>query len=575
MLVRLRAAQPDPNAPDALPTLRTAVEAATTSTRVPSRLEERTVATLEQELAQAPDAAKPAKRQELLAALATVLTLAPERADTWAHYVRSLRPLSPTESVPLLNAMAPAATAMRSAAFALEALGAEKSSNSEVWYALTTARAYAAMIVDNEALQNAAARLKSIADDASLDAKAKKAGASEILATLAPLVVKYPTTIYVHVMHGYAALLAENEVAGRRAAASIIRLEGNSATASPPELKGSVRALLDAFQQAGWIDPSSPAPAAAQPQSQPASQPAQLSSPDEHHAPLRVLSGHSDWVRSAAFSPDGRFIVTASDDKAAIVWDAASGERLRTLSGHSGWVNSAAFSPDGRFIVTASNDKTAIVWDAASGERLRTLSGHSDWVRSAAFSPDGRFIVTASDDKAAIVWDAASGERLRTLSGHSKPVTSAAFSPDGRFIVTGSWDETAMVWNAASGERLRTLSGHSDWVRSAAFSPDGRFIVTASNDKTAIVWDAASGERLRTLPGNRIGVTSAVFSPDGRFIVTGSGFRATVWDAASGQRLRSLDRDSGLVFSVAFSPDGRSIVTASGDNAAIVWSFAP
>ena len=68
------------------------------------------------------------------------------------------------------------------------------------------------------------------------------------------------------------------------------------------------------------------------------------------------------------------------------------------------WVQSAAFSPDGRRIVTASRDKTACIWDAAGGKSLTTLEGHSEWVLSATFSPDGMRIVTASDDDTARVW---------------------------------------------------------------------------------------------------------------------------------------------------------------------------
>jgi WD40 repeat protein len=111
------------------------------------------------------------------------------------------------------------------------------------------------------------------------------------------------------------------------------------------------------------------------------------------------LIGHKGWVSSAAFSPDDKYIVTASGDKTARVWDAGTGKMLVELSGHKGWVHSAAFSLDGKSIVTTSEDKTAQVWDAATGSQLIELAGHKGWVYSAAYSPDGKSIVTAGEDK--------------------------------------------------------------------------------------------------------------------------------------------------------------------------------
>ena len=128
------------------------------------------------------------------------------------------------------------------------------------------------------------------------------------------------------------------------------------------------------------------------------------------------------------------------------VWDADSGKTLASLQGHTAKVHSAAFSPDGKRVVTASDDKTARVWDADSGQTLASLQGHTDSVHSAAFSADGKRIVTASDDKTARVWDADSGQTLATLQGHTAIVYPAAFSLDGKRVVTASYDKTAWVW---------------------------------------------------------------------------------------------------------------------------------
>ena len=113
-----------------------------------------------------------------------------------------------------------------------------------------------------------------------------------------------------------------------------------------------------------------------------------------------VLGGHKSRVRSAAFSRDGKRIVTTSDT-AVRLWDADSGKELAVLAGHTGRVINAAFSRDGTRIVTAG-DNTARVWDA-SGKELAVLT-HDFPVNSAAFSPDGTLIVTASNDKAR-VWE--------------------------------------------------------------------------------------------------------------------------------------------------------------------------
>ena len=167
---------------------------------------------------------------------------------------------------------------------------------------------------------------------------------------------------------------------------------------------------------------------------------------------------------------------------AAVIWQS----HWRTvLAGHEDVIGSAAFSPDGARIVTASDDRTARLWDAATGKEIAVLRGHEGYVRSAAFSPDGARIVTASDDdRAAVGRRDRQGDRraARPRGSVCDPSRSAptapASSPRHRTGPRG-------VWDAATGKEIAVLRGHEDSVYSAAFSPDGARIVTASVDRTA------------------------------------------------------------------------------------------
>jgi len=238
-----------------------------------------------------------------------------------------------------------------------------------------------------------------------------------------------------------------------------------------------------------------------------------------------TLKGHKGWINSASFSHDGRYVVTASNDSTAKIWNAATGQLIRTLQ-HQDWVKSASFSHDGRWVVTASRDSTAKIWNAATGQLIRTLQ-HQDWINSVSFSPDGRWVVTASSDHTAKIWNAATGQLIRTLQ-HQDWVKSASFSPNGQGIVTASGDRTARIWNAATGQLIRTLQ-HQGWVQSASFSRDGRWVVTASRDSTAKIWNAATGQLIRTLQHQGV-VNPASFSHDGQWIVTApSDHTARIW----------------------------------------------
>jgi WD40 repeat protein/tetratricopeptide (TPR) repeat protein len=235
-------------------------------------------------------------------------------------------------------------------------------------------------------------------------------------------------------------------------------------------------------------------------------------------------------VTGVNFSPGGRRLVTASGDSAQI-WDTNSRHRLETLKGHGAAVISAAFSRDGRYVVTGSLDNTARIWDASNGTTIRILQGHSNAVMGAKFNNDGTRVVTGSRDKTARIWDVATGKEIMILRGHEDELTSAEFSPDGRRIATASYDDTARIWDVDTGHAVWVLNGHQNSVVRAGFSADGRRVVTASYDKTARIWDVSNGQQSAVLRGHGERVWSAAFSPDGARVVTGSWDNtARIWE---------------------------------------------
>jgi WD40 repeat protein len=176
------------------------------------------------------------------------------------------------------------------------------------------------------------------------------------------------------------------------------------------------------------------------------------------------------------------------------LWNEKSGESGHVLTGHSDEVRSIAYSPQGHQIASASFDKTVRLWDVATGDCCKTLNGYTGEVLSVMYSPDGKQIATSSWDWTIRFWDVEDGSFHRTLIGHEGGIYSVAYSPQGNQFASGSDDMTVRIWDVESGECCFILIGHSDWVRCVAYSPKGDLLASGSHDKTVRLWGTVAGQ---------------------------------------------------------------------------------
>ena len=285
---------------------------------------------------------------------------------------------------------------------------------------------------------------------------------------------------------------------------------------------------------------------------------------------IKTLTGHTDFVTSLCYSPDGKYLASSSWDKTIKFWEVATGKCIKIMGTYIECVLSAVYSPDGKYIASSFEDRLKLL-EASTGKIIKILDGHENFIYDVCYSPDGKYAASTSWDTPINIWNIASGECIRTLSGHKDRVTSVCFSPDGKYVAS-TWDKTIKLWNIANGECIRTLIGHTDSVTSVCFSPDGKYAASTSEDKTIKLWNIANGECIKTLTEHTEILTSVCYSPDGKYVASISDERTIkLWDVVSGECINTLTGHTSWVRSLCYSPDGTYLVSGSYDGTIKFW----
>jgi WD40 repeat protein/HEAT repeat protein len=296
---------------------------------------------------------------------------------------------------------------------------------------------------------------------------------------------------------------------------------------------------------------------------------------------VRTFSGHGDNITCVAFSPDGKFIVSSSDDQTIRLWDVREGKVLWRNGRHKDIVHFVTFSPDGQLIASASADKNVHLINL-EGILITAFTEHTAGVQAIAFSPDGQLIASAGNDSTVKVWDL-SGQVIQVInSGINNVINTVTFTTDGSSIIFSGSDTNIYVLDIKTlsappqSESFHQMIGvHDNDINSLAVHPNLDLIVSGSRN---------SNIRLSDLDGNHsdpfIGHTSIVwsvtFSPTEELIASGSRDKTIrLWDLEGNQVSNPLIGHKGGVNCITFNPDGRILVSCGADQKIKLWSKYP
>lgn len=280
---------------------------------------------------------------------------------------------------------------------------------------------------------------------------------------------------------------------------------------------------------------------------------------------LGLPLGHDRPVIDAQFTKNGKYILTASWDGTAKLFEINSGKLIHTFNvSSSGGVTSIQFSPNEKYIIATSNGDNPKVFDVETGSFMFEIGDFNSY--SAIFSPDGNYVVTSVEYGKISLYDFSSGDWVRSLSTESSERKAfVKFSPLKNTVIVSNYG-TVNVFDFKSENVLFSWSNENGWVTSLNFSNNGDLVVVGYDNNDVTVYNIKSGKLIHSFKNPLKSIHSVQFSPDDEYILLGSSNgEIKLYNTISGFLMNSFDVSPND--SVQFSPDGNYFLIKSAEPA--------